>query len=73
MDFVRRDAEQEKKKENIHKIHKISLASRRKYIHKIYKTSLAVKKVIIRSILQEFPFFLKILKKFIYLLIYSKQ
>ena len=26
MDFVRRDAEQEKKKENIHKIYKFSLA-----------------------------------------------
>ena len=44
MDFVRRDAEQEK---NIHKIYKSSPASRRKYIHKIYKISLACEQEIL--------------------------
>ena len=38
MDFVRRDAEQEKKKEKIHKIYKISLACEQE---KIYPQDLA--------------------------------
>ncbi len=33
MDFVRQDAEQEKKKEKIHKIYKISLACEQEFLN----------------------------------------